>query len=230
MMPLPSAGVVAFEDFLRERWSSKRYATRRDALACSLGLAGLRWEEVSRVRWTDVDQRDGRLAVRSAKGGIRRILPIGVCFASALRLLRFYGGQRFGDEHVFLTLKGKRVAYEHMNRTIRRFTLIVFRRPFTFHCLRHTAAVRMYEATGDVLKVQRFLGHRSLMWTEVYLRSLVDPGFEEGLPTFCGGVAGPALRVVSFQEAVAEKDDPLRIHGSMVAALEAALKERKEHA
>ena len=42
----------------------------------------------------------------------------------------------------------------------------------TIYSFRHTAAVKLYENTLDVLRVQRALGHKSVTTTENYLRSL----------------------------------------------------------
>jgi hypothetical protein len=97
----------------------------------------------------------------------------------------------FDDGFVFLTSSGKRLSYEAVLRRLRVWSRHVFGRAYSFHCLRHTAAVRVYEATRDVLVVQRFLGHKSLQWTDVYLRSLLAVEVN-GLPGFCGG---PTLAV-----------------------------------
>jgi len=39
------------------------------------------------------------------------------------------------------------------------------------HSLRHTRATRLYEATGDLLAVQRALGHASIMSSAVYVNT-----------------------------------------------------------
>jgi integrase len=47
---------------------------------------------------------------------------------------------------------------------------------YTFHSLRHAAARRLWDATHDILAVQRLLGHKTLSQTHVYLQSLIPPG------------------------------------------------------
>jgi site-specific recombinase XerD len=43
----------------------------------------------------------------------------------------------------------------------------------TPHCLRHTCAMMIYQATGDLRKVSLWLGHAQMQTTEIYLRA--DP-------------------------------------------------------
>jgi len=187
MIALPLNLVPTFEARLERAWGHRAWCKARDALAISFGLCGLRWNEVSNMRFRDIDEHEGRLVVRSAKGGIRRTLPVGVHIIEALRCLTIKQRPKGISERLglcFYSRPGQQLRYEHINRRLRDWTNRVFGRPYTFHCLRHTAAVRVYQETKDVLIVQRFLGHKSLMWTETYLRSLTDPGFV-GLPTYC---------------------------------------------
>ena len=48
------------------------------------------------------------------------------------------------------------------------------------HALRHTFATHLYSRTGDILVVQRALGHRDLSTTQVYTH-LVDGALEDAL-------------------------------------------------
>ena len=198
MQSLPLDRVVDFEQRLRRLWASKSWTRRRDAVAVSLGLMGLRWEELSRVLLCDVGV-DGSLWVRTAKRGTPRRLAIGAELCSAIRdvvanaptsSLR----QRRQHERVLFTKSGLPLAYTALSRTCQIWTRKFFGRPFTLHCLRHTAAARVYRATRDVLAVQRFLGHVSLRSTAYYLSKL-DVVDVQGLPTFATGTGQPLLRL-----------------------------------
>jgi len=48
------------------------------------------------------------------------------------------------------------------------------------HGLRHSFATRLYRKTGDLLLVQRALGHRDLSTTQVYTH-VVDGSLERAL-------------------------------------------------
>jgi integrase/recombinase XerC len=170
---LRSAGKL--EAALQRAWRHKSLAKARDALAMSLGLCGLRWAEVVKVRLRDIDEVQGRLSVRSAKGGVRRVLPVSSYLCESLRLLVVRGHRSRAaqiEDLVFTTRSGEPLRYEQIRRRTREWTRRVTGRSYSFHCLRHTAALRAYESTRDVLAVQRLLGHRSLRWTEEYLRSV----------------------------------------------------------
>jgi len=188
MLALPLEFVPAFESRIEATFLGGTFTKRRDALAIALGLCGLRWEEVSRIEVRDLDPP--RLFVRTAKRGVPRVLPIGDRVSVALAVL-VHDSRRWRRLHprarVFVSgLLARPLSYEQVKRSLRDWTRLVFGRPYTFHCLRHTAAVRCYQASRDVLMVQRLLGHRSLMWTERYLRSLATvevvglPGFVDG--------------------------------------------------
>lgn len=45
---------------------------------------------------------------------------------------------------------------------------------WTAHTLRHRAATRVHEATGDLLAVQRMLGHASVATTQRYVMTTDD--------------------------------------------------------
>jgi site-specific recombinase XerC len=175
MIPIPLDRADRVATCCVRHWSDSSFAIMRDSLAVSLGLCGLRWCEVSRSQMKDVDVVAGTIFVRSGKGGVNRTLPIGSLFAASLRKLvvrrkRSPSTERL--DRVFFTNSGEVLAYEHIRRRLADWTKKVCGRSYSFHCLRHTAAVRCYRETGSVLAVSRLLGHRSLRWTDEYLKTL----------------------------------------------------------
>jgi integrase len=198
MKPLPLSQIDSFESRIERAWCLRKlsWAKRRDACVIGLGLCGLRWEEVSRVRRDDLDRVDGGLMVRTAKNGPKRRVPVGLSLTAGL--VRVWmdlppDGASVRSGWAFYTQTGQALSYESVLRRTRQWTRAHFGQAYTFHCLRHTAAIRMYLATRDVVAVQRLLGHRSLRWTSVYLEEL-EVCRTEGLPAFA--VSKPAgLRV-----------------------------------
>lgn len=193
---LPMSMVEDFEVRLERTWWAKSWAKRRDALAMGLGLCGLRACEVLGSRWSDLLPADESLRVRTAKGGRPRIVRVGMSWIEAYRKVR---GERVpeGDcrRLLFYTSRQQALAYEELRRRCNEWTLLTFGRSYSFHCLRHTAAMRMYEATRDVKAVQEFLGHKNLQSTSVYLTSLRVHDFTPGLPSFVEGKQEKRLRL-----------------------------------
>lgn len=58
-------------------------------------------------------------------------------------------------------------------KTAQRSAVSLARKRVTPHVLRHTCAVHTLEATGDIRRVALWLGHSSIVSTEIYLR--IDP-------------------------------------------------------
>lgn len=203
MEPLPLDRLDEFCSRLERTWWANRSASkRRDAACIGVMLCGLRWVEAHRLRLKDVSVSDGMLHVRTAKGGIDRRLPIGESFATALlqqqaeirrRKLRSWSAAQHlqASQWLFITHNAGRLSYEAIRRRLRDWTKDVWDRPYSPHCLRHTAALRCYLETRDVMEVHRLLGHRSLQWTRAYLATIEGCG-GFGLPDFCRGVNGPA--------------------------------------
>lgn len=199
MVPLPFDGLLAFEARLVACWSSSSWYRRRGSLACSFGLLGLRWSEVEVVRPGDVSVDAETLFVRTRKRGQPRTIPVTRDLLEAALAMR--GAIAGGDDRVFVTRGGRGMVYQDVRRFVARCTRLAFGRPFSFHCFRHTAAVRVYRRTRDVVAVKQYLGHKSLQWTQSYLASLevVDVG---GPVAFAGG--GPAVKPKLFVPAVGE--------------------------
>lgn len=186
MRPFPLDQLFALSDALARTWWKPLFAKRRDALMLGCCLAGMRSVEMLNLKVPDVqypingsgDDSDYTIFVHTAKGGQPRTIPMGISWTTALRefcRLNYRGlpsTPAVKAGFLWLTNRGERVSYEHINRTCKRWTTKLTGRPYTLHCFRHTAAIHCYRESGDVLKVQRLLGHKSLMHTAVYLASL----------------------------------------------------------
>jgi integrase len=196
------AQVAVVEAAVARDLDSSVTGRRRFALAAALGLCGLRWCEVARLRVHDVSPA-GTVCVRPVKGGRRRVVRVGPGLAG--RLLRLGdarvaavrcrgAGVNVGGVLLFCGRCGRVPSKQYVQAEARRFFRRVLGAPcYTFHCLRHTAAARAWLATRDLVACQRFLGHRWLSSTEVYLASLLPCG-EVPLPSCAGGVlGGPAV-------------------------------------
>ncbi len=191
MGPLPMGALPRFEAGVQRCWENPRnsLSKRRDALAIGLGLCGLRWCEVARSKLEWLDCCQALIRVKSAKGGISRSVPVGRSWLGTMLDVRCeYRRRRVccRSKQLFHSAQGMPLRYNGVLKRLWSFTEKSFGQRYSFHCLRHTAAMRLYNATHDVVQVQRFLGHRSLQWTSVYLAGM-QTFSEEGLPAFARG-------------------------------------------
>lgn len=145
-------------------------AAARDRLLFRLMLAtGMRLGEALAIEVGDVDLDRDEIALRWTKGARPRTVPIPQCVRDDLH--RWMGMPRSGS--LFTGPSGNALSTRHVRR---RFDQCIARagiaRRTSPHSLRHTFARRMYETTGDLLRVKRYLGHRSLHATMVYTDSM----------------------------------------------------------
>jgi len=152
----------------------------RDLAMLHLGFAaGLR---VSELIGIPVDQfaRGKPTTIRVlGKGRRERVLPLWTETTTALK--RWLAVRPTdGDPELFLNANGRALsrfgfAYilaKHAAEAAKRQPSMADKR-ITPHVLRHSCAMHLLQATGDVRKVALWLGHASMQSTEVYLR--VDP-------------------------------------------------------
>ena len=113
------------------------------------------------------------------KGRRERVLPLWKETQTVLRdWLRIRPTSK--DGAVFLNARGEamsRHGFAHRLaahlKTAQRAAPTLAQKRVTPHALRHTCAIHTLEATGDIRRVALWLGHSSVLSTEIYLR--VDP-------------------------------------------------------
>jgi integrase/recombinase XerC len=155
----------------------------RDRVVIELFLGtGIRLQELVDLDIDDVDLDAKHLHVR-AKGDVPQVKFL----KSKLRsLLRSYlkERRRQGDGErraMFLSNRGTRLSERQVARRLERWLKAAgIEKQLTPHGLRHTFATHLYSRTGDILVVQRALGHRDLSTTQIYTH-LVDGMLEDAI-------------------------------------------------
>jgi len=71
--------------------------------------------------------------------------------------------------------RGRALTTRHVRRSWRRLAQRWLGRFERFHATRHTAAQRLFEATENLLKVQAFLGHKTMKATLIYAEETLRP-------------------------------------------------------
>jgi integrase/recombinase XerC len=155
----------------------------RDRVVIELFLGtGIRLQELVDLDIDDVDLDAKHLHVR-AKGDVPQVKFL----KSKLRsLLRGYlkERRRQGDgecQALFLSNRGTRLSERQVARRLEHWLKAAgIEKQLTPHSLRHTFATHLYSRSGDILVVQRALGHRDLSTTQIYTH-LVDGVLEDAI-------------------------------------------------
>ena len=177
---IPEPDAQRLEAWCQQRWfASTTPAQQRHALAISVGLYGLRQHEIAHAKLWQLDHRN-TLTVLTAKHGRPRDIAIDPRLADALRT---HAPTPAGPNAPLLRTGRGNIASQQLFDTAMEQATPIIGTAYTFHCLRHTAAMRLYDATHDVLLVMHMLGHKSLGQTHVYLQRHL-PAHTAGFPNW----------------------------------------------
>ncbi|MFC1836088.1 tyrosine-type recombinase/integrase [Thermodesulfobacteriota bacterium] len=141
-------------------------------IAISLGT-GLRLQNVMQLRWDHIlwDEQEIRLTVKGSK---THSVPISPAVHIILTSIK-----RGGKPYVWVNrATGKPFATRHLAFKALCQSLGIL--DLVWHDLRRTGGTRLYKATGDILPVQRFLGHSNPQVTLRY-RCLSPKDVRSGL-------------------------------------------------
>jgi site-specific recombinase XerD len=143
---------------------------RSYAIVYSMLDAGLRVSEVAGLGMEGLDLEQGQLLVRG-KGNKERVVPIGSNAQKYLQryIYHFRPDPAFPEyEKVFLTSEGKPLTDNSLKLFFTRLKVKTGIKRLHAHLLRHTFATYYLRNGGDLLSLQRILGHTSLEMVRVY--------------------------------------------------------------
>jgi len=155
---------------------------RRDRVILEVFLGtGIRLQELVGLDLDDVDLQAGHLRIR-AKGGLEQVRFLNRRLRA--RLAAYVAARRAEaapTPALFLAAPGRRLGARQVARRLG-YWLALARIPKRLgcHALRHSFATRLYRRTGDLLVVQRALGHRDLSTTQIYTH-LLDGSLKRAL-------------------------------------------------
>jgi len=162
-----------------ERRDLRRLMSHRAALGanCSLAIGlllstGMRVGELATLRVDDIDAPAGRLHILGKGSRERAVFVTDRALREELRgyLARHHGTAGLPDRRLLVsTNSGRPISAAQIRSAIadlaRRAGIT---RHVTPHMLRHTAATMLLESGTDIRFVQRLLGHRSILTTQIY--------------------------------------------------------------
>jgi site-specific recombinase XerD len=131
---------------------------------------GLRASEIGLLQRTDVDLKQGRIAIHRLKGSLSAIYPLQ---PDMQKLLRSYLRSRTDDSpYLFLSNRGvpidRRTLWYLMDRYADKAGLPAEKHKF--HCLKHSIATHLLDAGADLSFVKDWLGHANIQNTTIYAR------------------------------------------------------------
>ena len=134
------------------------------ALLQTLKETAARIGEVTRIQWKDIDTERKAIYIHAEKGSNSRILPI------TDKLLTMLGRLPKKSDKVFTAkTHGCRTAFEKLrDRTATKLSNPRLKQ-IHFHTFRHWKATMLYHNIKDIMTVKAFLGHKSVLSTQVYV-------------------------------------------------------------
>jgi len=159
-------------DVILSGFNKTEMGLRNTTIICLMLDCGLRLEEVTRIKYDDINFDKGYVMVMG-KGRRGRIVPLG---NKMRRLLRDYISVRSntactGDDPIFLTNKNTPITGNTLGQLMRRLKKTTGIKRLHAHLFRHTFATNyLLHGLGDVYELSRLLGHSDIKVTEWYLQ------------------------------------------------------------
>ena len=128
---------------------------------------GMRIAEIFGLKWSDVQYREGLLAVRAKlKGGKMRYVPMASELADEFR--RFPA--ILGQDRIFPPEPGAKRERQRVDKSFDTVLEMAGIEDFRFHDLRHTFASWYMMNGGDLYELAKILGHSNIKMTERYAK------------------------------------------------------------
>ena len=187
--------VDAYTSFLRMiggKWDPPRYAyaaelpfipteAELDALINGCGPktsiflqllkeTAMRAGEAQRLKWTDIDFESGTVRVKPEKGSEPRIFKLSSNLIGRLSALKMKNRVKDSGRVFANDMRTIRRVFERQRANIARKLQNPRLLQIRFHTFRHWKATTLYHQTKDILYVMKFLGHRNIKNTLIYIQ------------------------------------------------------------
>jgi integrase/recombinase XerD len=145
---------------------------------------GNRIKTIRNIKIKDLDFESGYIRLRATKNRYQQIIPFG---KRLQEIIREYIEYREGKEEDFLfcNIYGEKITTTAFTTSIRRYNLRRGVSKTSSHLFRHTFAKKWILNGGDIFRLQKLLGHKSLEIVKEYVNMFGDDlkdGFEEFNP------------------------------------------------
>lgn len=153
-------------------WSPKTwYEKRLYALIMTLIDSGIRIDEALTLKREEVNFYDMLIKVKG-KGKRERVVP----FSLELRKVLWKFLKTHPHELVFSTQAGGKLSYHNMLRELKELAkeLKIVNNRISYHQFRYKFAINYIRQGGDAFRLQRVLGHSTIVTTQGYVRLQTD--------------------------------------------------------
>lgn len=148
---------------------------RNHAMFALFIFAGLRLNELLKLRYVDVDITNLTLFINQGKGNKDRIIPISSALVQSLEKYLEVRKRANKTCPEFFTSSGRNCAFTEsgMKRLVLKIREASGLR-FTIHKLRHTFATLMLEGGCDIYSLSKMMGHSDIKTTTIYLAASAE--------------------------------------------------------
>jgi site-specific recombinase XerD len=148
---------------------------RNHAIFSMFLFAGLRKEELLKLKYMDVDIENMSLFIRQGKGNKDRIVPISYTLASTLKRYQEERKRLNKTCPEFFASLNRDLGYtnnglKRLVEQLRKATGL----NFSIHKLRHTFATLMLEGGCDIYSLSKMMGHSDIKTTTIYLSASTE--------------------------------------------------------
>jgi len=135
--------------------------------------AGLRVEEVCRLRPEDCFLVDSYIYVQQSKNKVDRVIPVD---AETIGWIEKWLAVRYDGDYLFSSCKGKKLDQSYVRKILyqasERSGVYIqdndIKKRVKPHCLRHCFATESLEDGANIMQVKELLGHKDVSTTQVY--------------------------------------------------------------
>jgi integrase len=147
----------------------KAIDSKRDKAILLLAYTyGLRASEVGMLKRDDVDFERLKIRVTRLKNSISSEYPLRTEVAKALKT--YLRTRTDSSPILFMSKRKLPISQQMLDVLMKRYATLakIPKDKRHFHCLKHSIATHMLEATGDIMFVKDWLGHKNIQNTLVY--------------------------------------------------------------